>query len=88
MGGKEYEFSGGSGGSVEEGVPIPADTVNSAAIIDGSVQEEDLSQGVKDKIQKTYVEDDESLIMDYDVAMSTAPTVPTQPIVVEEEEEP
>lgn len=87
MGGKEYEFTGG-GGSVEPGVPIPEDTVNSAAIIDKSVQEEDLSDEVKAKMQKTYHEDDESLHMDYDMVMSTAPTVPTQPLVVEEEEEP
>ena len=87
IGGKDYEFAGG-GGSVEPGVPIPEDTVNSAAIIDGNVEMEDLSDSVKSKIRKTYDEDDESLHMDYDISMSTAPTVPTQPIVVEEEEEP
>ncbi len=57
----------GSGGSITPGVPIPENTVNSAAIQDGSIEEQDLSDDVKAKIQKTYDEDDESLIMDYDI---------------------
>lgn len=47
MGADEYVFSGGS---VEPGVPIPPDTVNTAAIINGAVEMEDLNQEVKDKM--------------------------------------
>jgi len=43
------------------------DTVGTEQIIDNSVIMEDLNDSVKDKIQKTYVEDDESLHMNYDV---------------------
>ena len=67
MGGDEYVFSGG-GGSITPGVPIPEDTVNSAAIIDGAVEMQDLNDSVKAKIQKTYDEDDETLHMDFDEA--------------------
>lgn len=41
---------GGGGGSVTPGVPIPADTVDSASIVDDSVQMEDLNQSVKDSM--------------------------------------
>lgn len=47
MGGDDYVFEGGGGG-ITPGVPIPEDTVNSAAIIDGAVEMEDLNQSVKD----------------------------------------
>lgn len=47
MDGDDYVFEGG-GGSITPGVPIPEDTVNSAAIIDGAVEMEDLNQSVKD----------------------------------------
>ena len=67
MGGDEYVFSGGGGG-LTPGVPIPADTVDTAAIIDGAVEMQDLNDSVKAKIQKTYDEDDETLHMDFDVA--------------------
>ena len=46
--GQEYEFAGGGGGQ-----PGP-DTVGTDEIIDGSVQEEDLSDEVKDKMTQTY----------------------------------
>ena len=54
FGGKEYELSGGGGGSITPGVPIPQDTVDSAAIIDGSVQEQDLNDSVKDRMTVTH----------------------------------
>lgn len=44
MDGEEYVMQGGGG--LTPGVPIPADTVDSAAIIDGSVESEDLSPEV------------------------------------------
>jgi len=66
MGGDEYVFAGGGG--VEPGVPLPDDTVGSNAIIDGAVQMQDLHNDVKNKIQKTYDEDDETLFMDFDEA--------------------
>lgn len=66
--GKEYELDGGGGGGLTPGVPIPENTVNSAAIIDGNVEMEDLSDNLKNKIQRTYDEDDETLHMDYDEA--------------------
>ena len=64
VGGEEYVFAGGGG--VEPGVPLPDDTVGSNAIIDGAVQEEDLHDDVKAKIQKTYDQDDETLYMNFD----------------------
>lgn len=36
------------GGTITPGVPIPADTVDTAAIVDGAVEMEDLNQEVKD----------------------------------------
>lgn len=53
MSGEEYEMTGGGGGIVP-GVPIPADTVDSAAIIDGAVQEQDLNASVKDLMTVTH----------------------------------
>jgi hypothetical protein len=35
--GDEYVFEGGGGGGLTPGVPIPADTVDTEAIIDGAV---------------------------------------------------
>lgn len=48
MDGDEYVMQGGGG--VEPGVPLPDDTVDSNAIIDGAVNMEDLNQGLKDKM--------------------------------------
>ena len=64
--GDEYVFEGGGGGGLTPGVPIPADTVDTNAIIDGAVEMQDLNDEVKAKIQKTYDEDDETLHMDFD----------------------
>lgn len=63
---KEQE-GGGGGGGLTPGVPIPADTVDTAAIQDGAVEMQDLNDSVKAKIQKTYDISDESLIMDFDI---------------------
>jgi hypothetical protein len=43
---EEYVMQGGGG--ITPGVPIPPDTVNSDAIINGAVQMEDLNHEVKD----------------------------------------
>ena len=53
MGGDEYIFSGGGGG-ITPGVPIPADTVDTNAIIDGAVEEQDLNDSVKDRMTVTH----------------------------------
>lgn len=53
--GEEYEFAGGGGGQ-----PGP-DTVGTDEIIDGSVQEEDLSDEVKDKMTQTYSSENRTL---------------------------
>ena len=53
--GQEYEFAGGGGGQ-----PGP-DTVGTEEIIDGSVQEEDLSDDVKDKMTQTYSSENRTL---------------------------
>ena len=45
---------------------IPPDSVDSQAIIDGSVQMVDLNDEVKSKIQKTYNEGNETLYMNFD----------------------
>jgi hypothetical protein len=59
--------SGGGEGGLTPGVPIPADTVDTAAIQDGAVEMQDLNDSVKSKIQKTYDISDEALSMDFDV---------------------
>ena len=88
-GDKEYEIVA-EGGSITPGVPIPADTVDSAAIIDGSVRDEDLSEDVKNRMTNTYDQSNEKLTLGSlnVVGASTAPTTPSEPITVEEEEEP
>lgn len=53
-GGDEYVFEGGGGGSITPGVPIPADTVDTNAIIDGAVEEQDLNDSVKDRMTVTH----------------------------------
>lgn len=52
IGGDEYVFEGGGG--VTPGVPLPDDTVDTNAIIDGAVQEEDLNDSVKDRMTITH----------------------------------
>ena len=61
MGGDEYIFSGGGGGSQ----PGP-NTVGTEELKDGAVEMQDLHDDVKDKIRKTYDEDDETMHMDFD----------------------
>ncbi len=53
--GQEYEFAGGGGGQPGH------DTVGTDEIIDGSVQEEDLSDEVKDKMTQTYSSENRTL---------------------------
>lgn len=43
------------------------DTVGTEQIINDSILEEDLNSTVREKIQKTYHQGDESLHMDYDI---------------------
>lgn len=57
--GTSYEIAGGGG------TPAP-NSVDSSTIKDGSVQIDDLHDDVKQKIQKTYDEDDETMFMDFD----------------------
>ena len=61
-GGDEYVFEGGGGGQ-----PGP-NSVGTEELKDGAVEMQDLHDDVKDKIQKTYDEDDETLHMDFDEA--------------------
>jgi hypothetical protein len=58
------DVSGGGG-------QLGPDTVGTEQIIDNSVEMQDLNDSVKDKIQKTYYQEDESLHMDYDIATQT-----------------
>jgi hypothetical protein len=62
-GGDEYVFSGGGGGSITPGVPIPADTVDTNAIIDGAVEMQDLNQNVKDKMTNHYDAQGEGIVL-------------------------
>ena len=47
-------------------LPVEEDSIGSEQIRDNSILMEDLNDSVKDKIQKTYVQDDETLHMDFD----------------------
>lgn len=62
FGGNEYEFSGGSGG-LTPGVPIPADTVDTNAIVDGAVEMEDLNDDVKNKMTHSYDSAGEGIVL-------------------------
>lgn len=57
------EQEGGGGGSH----PGP-NTVGTDEIIDNSIMEEDLNSSVREKIQKVYDRDDETLHMDFEEA--------------------
>ena len=82
QGGVEYVFEGGGG------TPGP-DTVGTEQIIDGAVETEDLNQDVIDRMTHSYDYQNEGIKIGGFVQESqTAPTVPTQPMNVEEEEEP
>ena len=85
MGGVDYELDGGGGG----GQPGP-NTVGTEQIIDGAVHEEDLNDSVKEKMTNTYNKGNETLSLGSlnVVEASTQPSAPSQPMVVEEEEEP
>ena len=71
---------------------VPADSVGSSQIKDGSVKLEDLSDEVKQKLNpeggEEYSDNGDIDDMFDDNTASTQPTVPTQPLTVEEEEEP
>lgn len=62
------------------------DTVGTEQIIDNSVIMDDLNDTVKEKIQKTYYENDEELHMGFDIASALGSH--QSPIIIEEEEEP
>lgn len=83
MGGNEYVFAGGGG------QPGP-NTVGTEQIIDDAVEMEDLNPSVREKITNTYNKGNETLTLgSLNVTQAaTQPTTPTQPMVVEEEEEP
>jgi len=63
IGGVDYEMTSGGGGSQ----PGP-NTVGTEELKDGAVEMQDLHEDVAEKIQKTYVENDETMHMDFDVA--------------------
>lgn len=82
--GNEYEFDGGGGGQ-----PGP-NTVGTEELKDGAVEMEDLHDDVVGKMTNTYNKGNETLTLgSLNVTQAaTQPTTPTQPMVVEEEEEP
>lgn len=59
--GEEYVMQGGGG--ITPGVPIPADTVDTNAIIDGAVELEDLNDEVKAKMTHQYDAQDEGIVL-------------------------
>ncbi len=59
--GAEYVMQGGGG--ITPGVPIPADTVDTNAIIDGAVELEDLNDEVKAKMTHQYDAQDEGIVL-------------------------
>ena len=84
IGGVDYEYAGGGSG------PLGPDTVGTEQIMDGAVEMEDLNDSVKEKMTNTYNKGNETLTLgSLNVTQAaTQPTTPTQPMVVEEEEEP
>lgn len=82
IGNNEYVFAGGGG------QPGP-NTVGTEQIIDGAVETEDLNQDVISRMTHSYDSQNEGIkIGGFVQEAQTAPTVPTQPMNVEEEEEP
>ena len=69
IGGDDYVFTGGGG--VEPGVPLPDDTVDTNAIIDGAVELEDLNTEVKDKMTHHYDSAGEGIVLGGIVANSS-----------------
>ena len=81
--------------TVPDGVTIdvvPDNSVGTDQIKDGSVKLDDLSEEVKQKLNpadnEEYSENSDIDDMFDNNGASTQPTTPTQPLVVEEEEEP
>lgn len=84
IGGVDYELDGGGGSG-----PLPPDSVGTEQIIDGAVETEDLNENVIEKMTHSYDSQNEGIKIGGFVSNAqTAPTVPTQPMNVEEEEEP
>ena len=94
------ETGGGGGGLGPHTVghdELKTDSVDTDNIIDGSVQEQDLHDDVKDRMTITYDNEDEGIRfggyakpgdLPSDKSVSTAESGHSSPIVVEEEEEP
>jgi hypothetical protein len=51
------------GGGLKPGVPIPADTVDSDAIVNGAVEMEDLNDDVKKNMTHSYDSEDEGIVL-------------------------
>ena len=49
------------GGTITPGVPIPKDTVDTDSIIDGSVQSQDMSDDVRNRLTPKYDEEGEGI---------------------------
>ena len=49
------------GGTITPGVPIPKDTVDTDSIIDGSVQSQDISDDVRNRLTPKYDEQGEGI---------------------------
>lgn len=49
------------GGTITPGIPIPSNTVNSESIVDGSVQSQDMSNDVRNRLTPKYDEQDEGI---------------------------
>jgi hypothetical protein len=61
MDGVDYVMQGGGG--LKPGVSIPADTVDSDAMVDGAVQMEDLNDDVKKNMTHSYDPEDEGIVL-------------------------
>jgi hypothetical protein len=61
MDGVDYVMQGGGG--LKPGVPIPADTVDSDAIVDGAVEMEDLNDDVKKNMTHSYDSEGEGIVL-------------------------
>lgn len=59
--GNSYVIS--DGGGITPGVPIPADTVDTEAIIDGAVEMQDLNDDVKKNMTHSYDSKDEGIVL-------------------------
>lgn len=71
--GQILKYNGSTWENKDDDTSIPGpDTVGTEQLIDNSVEMEDLHDDVKDKIQKTYYQEDESLHMNYDIAEEEA----------------